>query len=71
MAPRTKYTNNLRQFMDKAGWSKADLARKSSVTEKTITKMINFEKTTRLVKIKVAKAFKIDAKKIFLYDEEL
>lgn len=63
--------NNLRQVMDKRGWSIAETARRANITDKTVRKMINHEKTARNSKIKIAIALEVSAKEIFPNDQEL
>lgn len=63
--------NNLQEFIDGKAWSVAETARKADVSDKTIRKMLNKERTARKSKVKVAIAFSVNAKEIFPNDPEL
>lgn len=63
--------NRLSYYLDEKAWSIAELARRAGITDKTVRRMLNRQKTARVSKIKVAKPFGISAKKIFPDDPEL
>ena len=65
MKKKVESLNKVEHFREMNAWSKSDLARKSAVAWKTISKMEQREKTGRLSKIKVARALGKNLNEVF------
>lgn len=63
--------NKLQKYMDAKGYSIAELSRLSTISDKSIRKMLNRERTARRTKVKIAVFFQVEALKIFPHDPEL
>jgi|GEM_PF-2384922 DNA-binding XRE family transcriptional regulator len=57
--------NRVRELREANTWSIAKLAREAGVTDQTISKMEKNQRTTRVSKLKVAKAFGVKLHEVF------